>query len=205
MWKRLAKKLEVQEPRGKPFRGTSLDDLREFEEQHEFAFPQSYRAFAVEVGAGLFCGYYRIFAPDFGLEDELKTRGLDLFKQIYDDPSFVDRMMPFGSTIGGDVIAWDPEDVTSSRPREYGVYVLPRDSSKIVRLCSDFRTYVNTICFGHGLMIALYGAPDPEWEIEFTMERFRPNRRPHRYQLPPDKRKPSKHTKYGARRGRTRR
>ena len=180
MWQRLAKRLVVQEPRGKPFRGSSPDDLQDFERRLCFAFPLSYRAFAVEVGAGLFCGYYRVFTPDFGLEDELATRGLDLFKDIYGDSAFIDRMMPFGSTIGGDVIVWDPDEITASRAREYAIYVLPRDSREKIRLCSDFKTYVSECIFGYAFMKAV-NADVAEWTVDYSMERFRPSRRRDRY------------------------
>jgi len=138
--------------------------------------PASYRDFVQVFGPGEIAGYFIVFAPGYpnrrsgSLTHFIDVnRGKEIHEaliEVYDDEEFINRMLPFGSTIGGDLIVWDPDDVRDKRKQEYGVYILPDDQTKIVYLASSFQEFVEKVCLGDGFCVI--AGPDWTADQEFS-------------------------------------
>ncbi len=178
MWESLAKKLDIQLPVvNTEVLIPSMADIEEFESKNDFPLPDSYKAFITELGYGTLNSFFDLHAPvksrakDFtSMFGKDQARGNQLLKDIYGDEAFIDRMIPFGGTAGADTIAWDPLDVTRKKPRDYGIYVLPRSARKIVKLTTTFRKFVMNTCFGRDFEDVVVGYRDPDWETEWVFE-----------------------------------
>lgn len=162
----------------------TLADVDAFQRRHKLQLPPSYVDFICQVGPGVFGNYFVIDAPlsgyrGRGLNRKIKhERGNDTLAAVYRDRPFIDRMIPFGDTIGGDIFAWDPKDVARRSPLEYQIYVLPRDRSQIIPIANSFPQFIRQVCFGRRLEDFVFGRRDPEWSIEYVIEPFsRPTRR----------------------------
>lgn len=158
MWKELYHRLHIKSPRGAPVSKTSKASLEAYESRTEFRFPSSYKKFVTLFGPGEIGGYFNVFAPGYSnrrcgdLVDFQrflqKPNTRQSFEATYGNRKFLQRMVPFGNTIGGDVIVWDPEDIRSAREHEYGVWVLLDDSREITELADSFADFIVNVCLG---------------------------------------------------------
>ncbi len=177
-WTQFSKKLEIRPPKnGSPAKKPTKNDVRDFEREHDFVLPPSYVSFAREFGAGQIRRFFEIYVPGkeadkCRLQRVQEARGSELLAEIYGDPEFIERMIPFCNTIGGDIIVWDPERQTHSEPTEYLICVLPRDFSQVVPLVDNFEDFIWKVCLGDRFLEAITEA-DPrnceteEWPVEY--------------------------------------
>jgi hypothetical protein len=157
MWKKLYDSLDIKPAAGKAFAKPAAADLDKVEAKIKAKLPASYREYAQVFGAGELGGYFRINVPlpkakskmndlaglvAFAREEE------ELYTDTYGDEAFVKRMIPFGTTTGGDILAWDPKAVTDKADNEYAVVVLPNGRDKIVKAFPDFKTFVTKGALG---------------------------------------------------------
>jgi hypothetical protein len=175
MWKALYKSLKlVPPPKGKPFPLPRAADLDKVEKKLKLPLPASYRAFAQVFGVGQIGGYFRVGVPAKGakLSDllglvEFVRGNEELYVDTYGDKAFVRRMLPFGTTLGGDILVWDPHAVSDTRANEYRIFVLPDDQVKIVPLADDFSQFITKAVFGPAFKKAL---KQKTWSIEKIFE-----------------------------------
>jgi hypothetical protein len=117
-----------------------------------FRLPDSYREFARTFGYGKLCDMYFVFIPIRG-EESLSVRSevlSDLLQQGLDEqlidfrphgsPELVARLVPFGNSDSGDILAWDPEDRPA--PGEYAIYLIKPRFAGIVRAANDLYEFV---------------------------------------------------------------
>lgn len=177
MWESLKQKLRVTKPPAPPQPIPTLAHLTHFETSLGIRLPESYKLFVTTFGAGEIGGYFNIFAPGYPNKPSGSIEGLislvrdpavrEAFIEAYKDVDFLDRMIPFSNSIGGDIIAWDPDDVRDSVNSEYGIYILPDDLDQIVELASSFKEYIENVCLGD----AFKKFAGPKWT---TIHEFMP-------------------------------
>jgi hypothetical protein len=124
------------------------DDARitAWEEQQDFRLPNSYKVFARTFGYGLFMNFFIIYVP-MEHPDSLEKRSDDLkwvletgLKEkifIYEpdgSPDLIEKLVPFGSSENGDIVAWDPTDTNDE---EYAIWVSRTRYDGIFRVASN--------------------------------------------------------------------
>ncbi len=177
-WKKLYHSLVHRKPKlGEPQERAAPEVLKEFESTYRLRLPESYKTFVEVVGPGEIGAYFIIYAPGYpnqrsgSLEAFLEFhRSPEILKtkvETYGDPAFIKRMVPFSSSIGGDVFVWDPNDVREKRKHEYANYILPDDQQTISLLATSFEQFIDEICLGNGF--SRFAGPD--WTV---MEQFIP-------------------------------
>jgi hypothetical protein len=157
MWEDLAETLVIQPTLGSPLSKPQDKDLELLEKQSGFQLPVSFREFVKRFGPGEIGRYFRIYSPRCGK----KVSQADLYEYVqsfennrialakcFKEEGLIRRMVPFSDTIGGDVIAWDPEDVTDATTHEYGIYLIPRSDTRVVRLVDSFEAFIEAVCLG---------------------------------------------------------
>lgn len=179
MWDELKKDLTIVAPLEGAGRRAAPAALDRFEKKYGFKLPASYRAFVETFGPGELGRYFRIHAPgypgreiDLGEYVEGMRQSADMFAEIYGDADLVARMVPFGDTIGGDVIAWDPRALTPKTADEYPIVFLPRDQQKVRPMAPTFPQMVADVCLdkSFGKLVN-----DPNYEV---VREFQPYARP---------------------------
>jgi hypothetical protein len=177
-WSALRKKLTFVERKGYVPVEVLPEEIARFEERHDFPLPPSYAAFVREIGPGTLSEFYVIHGPTpgrYSLQGLIKEmRGNSTLLEVYRDAPLISRMVPFGTTIGGDIFVWDPDTKRKRGAVEYDIFALPRDRRSVVRVAGSFRSFVNDVCLGHAFFDIVYAARDPEWKVEYT---FRPDSR----------------------------
>lgn len=142
-------KLELTRP---PTVTANKEALDSTQLQPGFKLPQSYRHFAMELGYGLLCRLLIIYIPMEG-EDSLLRRNAvlrhtiqqgieeELFEYEPDgSPELAKRLVPFGISENGHILAWDPKD--RSGPDEHRIYVLGSKLLAVRRAAKDLYEFV---------------------------------------------------------------
>jgi len=174
MWQRFHRTVSVIPTANQRQLVPTENDLARFEREHNFQLPSPYRSYICGIGPGELAGYFVIGAPlydrpDKGMQRYASLADSTLMLEIYGDERVL-RMKAFGSSVGGDIFAWDPEMRCPGRLLDYPVFILPRDWNRIVKVALTFKSFVYDVCLGKGLMAAL-----PYVESEGEVERtFRP-------------------------------
>lgn len=173
-FERIKLRLEVKVKKGTQKVVLKKTSIRQCERAIQFSFPKSYHEFLLLIGPGTFRGYFFIDGPKVpgsnnkGIVSRTKmTRGNSVLADVYEDPEVVGRMIPFGDTVAGDILFWDPTDITNRKQDEHGIFVLPRDSYSVIRLSSTFLGFFRDVCFGHGFEDLVIGTRDPEWKLDY--------------------------------------
>lgn len=87
--------------------------------QREFQLPPQYDAFVLQYGAGVICGFLRIYVPncenrfiDFRAQNGAHARMLKQTISLELSIPFrhVEHVVSFGDTDNGDVLFWDPAE-----------------------------------------------------------------------------------------------
>jgi hypothetical protein len=160
MWDKFRESVDTVQRPGSTILAPTAEDLDRFERELEFELPASYRSYMLEIGPGSVGEYYIINAPLYrhpqrGMQREVKQLQKDaLLSEIYGG-EFVSRMIPFATSIGGDIFAWDPTTPAAGKKLDYTVFVLPRDLNRVVKVAKDFESFVYQVCLGRGLSKAL--------------------------------------------------
>jgi hypothetical protein len=123
-----------------------------FESQHKLKLPKSYREFVLEFGPGELGGF-RLAAPgsshddvaDLGLLNKRIHEGERVLIDQYQHESLVHRMFFFASSYAGDLIGWDPHEVTDANEHVYAIFCLTRVERTVVRLANSFVELVRSI------------------------------------------------------------
>lgn len=136
------------------------EELDRFESEFELVLPSSYRVFVSVFGPGELAGVFRIAVPyckvaSFDLAKEIEShkklfRGRTSWirRQKYADPDKVERLCVFSTTYRGEKYGFDPEEVTSKRPREYPIYLLTRMGDAPEKISDTFESFVTEYCLG---------------------------------------------------------
>ncbi len=158
MWQQLLQRIEIVQPPSKPQKKPTRKDMAECEKSLGFHFPESYKSFVRQIGAGEISEYFNIFAPGYSEKRSGSLEALiDLVRkeavseslvEVYGDEAFVRRMIPFADTIGGDLFVWDPEDCRDDCTHEYGIFVFPDDRSTIIQMAASFVEFIDEVCLG---------------------------------------------------------
>ncbi len=174
MWEELRSSLKSIPSRGREFPLPTDASLDAAEKKLKLKLPAGYREFAKAFGCGKLGDYFLISVPvkdlqmsDLAFFSDFVRDNAELYEDMYGDKAFVKRMVGFGSTVGGDILVWDPKDVTDKANNEYGIYVLPDDKDKIVKLSKDFAGFVENAVFGANFKKAL---KLKKWTTEKTFE-----------------------------------
>jgi len=141
--------------------------LDRYEAKSGFALPRSFREFGLAFGPGTIEPHeWRFAMPGFRKQEEFAdptalTRWLhgcwggeemtdeELGETMgIDDPARARRLVLFCRNGSSDFFGWDPLDVTDPDAREYGIYMLGRDDTRVMRLATTFQRFVLTYCFG---------------------------------------------------------
>jgi hypothetical protein len=135
-------------------------ELEGYEVKSGFALPRSFREFATTFGAGTIePGDWRFAVP--GIPDPFGGRYTDptsltrwfmqgregTLADEYDDTVRARRLVLFCSNESYDFFGWDPLDVTEPESHEYGIYLLGRYDTRVLRLAKRFRRFVLDYCF----------------------------------------------------------
>ncbi len=178
MWLGLRKKLSVQVPANRCVIRTSIRECRQFEQRTDFSLPASYLTYIQEIGGGTARHYFQIYCPnplpkEISLEHRIREiRGSKLLAEIYGEPELIERMIPFGDTITGDIFVWDPAQRHGRKRLEYAILVLPRDSRRTVVLTDSFSDFVKNYVFGRKFEEVVCGGVDPESTLTFDYKPF---------------------------------
>lgn len=118
-----------------------------------FELPESYRAFAREMGYGLLCDLFIIYIPMEGKGDSLEVRSKalqaviaetiadDLFEYEPDGSlELAQRLIPFGISENGHTLAWDPDETTG--PGEHPIYAIGSKFLAVNRAAPDLFSFV---------------------------------------------------------------
>lgn len=187
-WERLAKRLPRIDSIGPARRNPDAAKLDRHEKRTKLALPASYRAYCEVFGEGTFCGYFNVHVPGGRLESfqEEASGRKEFVGEHYG--AWAERLVPFADTVGGDIVAWDPEVVTRKKDRELAVYVLPRDADEPVRAADTFRHLVERVFLHPDRLGDLLGFVDDGEPLPVDFEpSFRPpgTRAPKKPRLPP--------------------
>ena len=123
---------------------------------NDFRLPASYRDFARNFGYGLLCDMFYIYIPKAG-GDDLVQRSNTLSEVLLDgvageykefteyepdgSPELFKRLIPFGTTKNGAIIAWDRDEKTS--PDEYMIYVVASKLLACRRAAPDLYDFIS--------------------------------------------------------------
>jgi hypothetical protein len=176
-WNLIKEKVFI--PEGRPLRLFPITpDLDRYEAESGFALPRSFREFAMTFGAGqIEPGEWRLAVP--GIPDYFAERYTDpstltrwfmdgrvgSLANEYDDPVRALRLVLFCTNESHDFFGWDPLDVIDPEAHEYGIYMLGRYDTRVMRLATRFQRFVLTYCFRGMIDIGEYG-PDVETDSE---------------------------------------
>jgi hypothetical protein len=123
-------------------------ELDEVETQLNTKLPASYREFLKRFGSGEFHSWTRLHAvaplknePFTVVKDTKECRGYAA-DSPFDGEQWLQRVVFFASSAGGDKYVWDPTDITSSRPHECQFYYLPRGSGRGQKAGTSFWEFV---------------------------------------------------------------
>jgi predicted DNA-binding WGR domain protein len=159
----------------------TLQDLDAFEAASGFLLPRSYRDFALAFGPGELAQQFKIYTPGaFSKRNE--QNGLAHFNESYrtwkkhfaGSPSLTEqakRMIVFSTTVGGDSIGWDPEDVCDTVNHEYGIFNITRHND-VERIGNSFEKFILDYCLGMGYF-RFWGLKE-EWVIDGDQQCFNP-------------------------------
>ena len=139
-------------------------------------------SFICEVGGGTAGQYFQIYCPntrprDISLEKHCKEiQGNEVLIAVYNEPALLQRFVPFGDTIGGDILGWDPATQRGRTRLEYDIVVLPRDARQSLVLANTFSDFVKNCIFGRRFEELVCGGVDrnhqPSWEYQrFTIRK----------------------------------
>jgi hypothetical protein len=120
--------------------------------------PPSYRAFARRYGNGLTGGLFIVFVPidrtGFDWSDDLAVRSQELKEELaeslaartiryqpHGSPEILARLVPFGASENGDILAWDPGE-PSSDDGELWIYVIGPRKGYVSRSASDLADFL---------------------------------------------------------------
>src|SRR5262249_41567252 len=112
-----------------------LDDV---EKQLKVRLPRSYREFMKRFGPGEFQGWARLHLvtpsvkSHFTVTEDTKACREFMPGSARENRTkrWLERVVYFASSAGGDKYVWDPNDVTSSQPHECRFYLLWRGSEE---------------------------------------------------------------------------
>jgi hypothetical protein len=170
MWEDLYRRLQIIETRGyRPVPKPTADALDRFEAQTGLPLPHSYRDFAVVFGPGELAEFARLCAPGYPGDDTIDLYehnrfthgGEDILTDLYGEPERVARLIFFGSTVGGEHLGWDPDEVQNPQANEYAVYGLARLLKRPVKLAPSFRAFVEGLLSGRVAEQLGYHFDDP--------------------------------------------
>lgn len=129
------------------------DDLASLELKPGFRLPPSYCDFAVHFGYGELCKILIVYIPIPDWGDDLSERHAVLTSVIAEgvaeeyfeyepdgSPELVNRLVPFGISIDGHILTWDPEDKTARD--EYRIYVLGPKLLAVRRAATDLYDFL---------------------------------------------------------------
>lgn len=155
MWKELLATMEVTRDVPNGYRRVFVDDFSLYdalETKYSFVFPRSFKEFLRVFGTGFLADYFNFYGPNHGLEEQIHWRDMrkKALMKIFRQAEMLPRIVIFCDTLGGDLIAWDPEDVTDKKAGEFGIYALPRNDNQIVRLADTFHDFILDVCLGPG-------------------------------------------------------
>lgn len=128
--------------------------LTEFERKAGIRLPESYKSFMCEIGSGQLGNYFNFR----GFPARKGGGGMSVFElwslyrenladyvETYGQKRVVSRLVPFCDTIGGDIIAWDPESPTEAAKQEYQIVMLPDGGSKLIVLAKSFEDLILSV------------------------------------------------------------
>lgn len=128
--------------------------VSDFEREIGYKLPRSYKTFAEVFGPGEIGGFFRIWIPG-GEYNDLATEYRDVHGAFQQESASEHdkrnaRFLLFGSTIGGDIVGWDPKDLTDAKEPEYRVYFIERHKEG-VPVAASFPEFVQNICLANNL------------------------------------------------------
>jgi hypothetical protein len=120
--------------------------------------PPSYRAFARRYGNGLTGNLFMIYVPmdkqGFDWSTDLVDRSLDMKDEVAESiaakiinyrpsgsPELAARLVPFGSSENGDILAWDPAQA-SSNDGELWIHVIGARMGSVWRSAPDLADFL---------------------------------------------------------------
>jgi hypothetical protein len=167
MWEDLfdKHKVELQAPQGQPVSKPTDQDLDEAEKRLGVPLPASYRAFAMEIGPGILCDWFRIYAPCRDSETADLASYAEKTRQALPDenhplafPFPVKDLIPFADTMIGDCFGFYPKEKT--KDDEYAIYVmLGEPPPRVVRVADSFSDFIDNVVFGKRLVeLKLYNS-----------------------------------------------
>lgn len=111
------------------------DTLKKVKLLPKFVLPQSYCDFVTQFGYGLLSNLLIIYVPMPGFGDDLSQRSKALMRVIkesiaddlfeykpHGNRKLAERLVPFGISENGHILAWDPADNTAKD--EYQLYAI---------------------------------------------------------------------------------
>ena len=175
MWKELFAKSKIELcEKSTPHLTSNMVDI--LEKSIHQKLPKSYREFMLAFGPGEIAEYFRIYGPtkkkgqgDIRAFMEMNRQIVDVQIETFGDTGFIERMIPFCDTIGGDVIVWDPSKPIGCDD-DYVIYMLPNDRNSIIKLATNFRDFVMKVCLSKtfGEIIG-----DPEFNVSKVFRSFK--------------------------------
>lgn len=159
-WRRLYRELTAAVPTGfepsHPGEEAVTVASRQFEREIGLKLPPTYKSFVKVFGPGEIGGFFRIWIPgdkelNYDLAHEYEETHLGCTQEAASEADkFNARFVFFGSTIGGDLVGWDPKDVTDPKGPEYRVHFIARHHRGIP-VASSFVEFVSEVCLGKNL------------------------------------------------------
>lgn len=123
----------------------SAEDVRQASDEAGFAFPPTYVEFCREYGRGEIDSLLYIWVPTMAHPDRIsqmwRTAQANLRTDVEHDlaeyapdgsPELACRLVPFGFSSNGHVLAWDPTDVDGD---EYAIWVVGEASLSFTKAC----------------------------------------------------------------------
>ena len=155
MWEQFLSRVKIIKRGRGPWVGPSeMKVVRETERKLKVKFPESYAAFATEVGPGVISRYYRIYVPTkeaqwCSLTTEVRRIRKAVAKDLIErkEEKLSASFFPFGNTVGGDTIGWDTRRV-SGDGSEYPIYLIDRRSRQVYRVAETFPDFITNVCLG---------------------------------------------------------
>jgi hypothetical protein len=169
MWENLYKSLKVQKlSKGYVRKRVPEDSIAAFQKAHGIQLPAAYLDFLQVLGPGYIADYFNIYAPGGDLEEKMARykKNQKNLRDAFENAASLPRLVVFSDTLGGDLIAWDPQDISDLSASEYGIYALPRNDDKISKIAKTFPDFINSVCFGSGFD-AISGGSGAERPREF--------------------------------------
>jgi SMI1/KNR4 family protein SUKH-1 len=141
-------------PVGKP----TEQDLDKAETRLGASLPGSYREFARDIGPGILCDWFRIYAPcmdseyaDLVTYAEGTRRALPGEDHPLAFPFPVKDLVAFADTMAGDCFGFHPREGTGDD--EYAIYVMPGEPPPgVVRVADSFIDFIDNVVFGNRLV-----------------------------------------------------